>query len=120
MSREIKFRVWDKETGAWCCWANANSFFHCDQKGNISWFRNEGRFIIQQYTGLTDKNGKELFEGDIIKQRHNYIDIEERDWIGAVEWHESGWRMMSKEDIGFKLRDCKIIGNVFENPELLK
>ena len=71
---------------------------------------------IGQYTGLTDKNGKKIFEGDIIfdpETKENYI----------VEFDEGGFcagDMFLQAYISFDEFDSEVIGNIHDNPELLK
>lgn len=73
---------------------------------------------LMQYTGLKDKNGVKIFEGYIVK-----IDEEE---ICFIEWDEYDYfyRIKNKEvdDIfsGFRPKDLEVIGNIYENPELLE
>jgi uncharacterized phage protein (TIGR01671 family) len=86
--------------------------------------------ILMQYTGLKDKNGKEIYEGDIVKFRTENIYL-----FGYVDWHYLGHFVLSvkvseqlSNDIWFDrvnhLSDghngMEIIGNIHENPELLK
>lgn len=78
---------------------------------------------VGQFTGLTDKNGKEIFEGDIIKTHNQYGD----EFIDIVIWNESTLQFEieeTKQTIWselnlYKYRDCEIIGNIYDNPELL-
>ena len=78
---------------------------------------------VGQYTGLTDMNGKKVFEGDIIKCKvHEMNGYRVR--RGVVEYHGVGFIMnldpnswYDQKNISF---DCEVIGNIYDNPELLK
>ena len=85
---------------------------------------------ISEFTGLTDKNGKKIFEGDIIaytipdeSYAYGIVKFRETNEVGfCVEWfnrHDTGWL---RQDIGFwaKFREIKVIGNIHDNPELLR
>lgn len=85
---------------------------------------------IGQYTGLTDKNGKKIFEGDIIKQINSYDKLE---MTGFVRFSKSSQFVIShtyteKENCykrgkkkAFAIKtNCEIIGNIYDNPELLE
>lgn len=76
-------------------------------------------FELMQYTGLKDKNGKEIYEGDILhfKDPHDGI-------IGTVEWADFGWQV-TNDYFDQQFEDTppdewEVIGNIYENPELLK
>jgi uncharacterized phage protein (TIGR01671 family) len=125
-----------------------NSLFILNGRGG--W--NEGRFIIQQFTVLPDKNGKDIYEGDIIESAgyrhydippghiyHNPLNygnkIEEKDGkpmnfcVGEVRFDFDSWVYFSKKykcnfrkpfQIGDSYsQEYEIIGNIFENPELI-
>lgn len=98
----------------------------------------ENEHNVMQFTGLLDKNGKEIYEGDIVKDVSNYVyngvvyvvkfgdydnDGLYEDYIGGYGWYGEvvdGW--LDKGDvIGFdRIKNVEVIGNIFENPELLK
>lgn len=71
---------------------------------------------VSQYTGLTDKNGVKIFEGDILKSEQNRIG-----YIGAVYYEDCQW-FGSKDYLGYAVAysGAKVIGNIHDNPELLE
>ncbi len=144
--RPIKFRAWDKEE---------KKYYEPDYRGylgiihdlNVSLggdllIREEkdgvsrsvheslfpNRYILEQFTGLLDKNGKEIYEGDILRYfSHSIIDAMEgkplSERISAVTWNEDkyawyvGTFQPDKETDDGKF---EVIGNIHENPELLE
>lgn len=124
-----RFRAWDGgslchmyspeevmvgDSGIW--------IFDEDSEGN-EWIVNNDLSLMQS-TGLTDKNGKEIFGGDILKVTDKYS------WLEVVSFSEKKAMFVSKE-IGFPesplwelfntvLFKIEIIGNIYENPELLE
>ncbi len=78
---------------------------------------NNKDFIVMQSTGLHDKNGKEIFEGDILRTGNSDIPI------GCVKWSEvEAWfwvRAAGLRAETFPLPECEVIGNIYENPDLL-
>jgi len=79
--------------------------------------------VLMQFTGLLDKNGKEIYEGDLI-----LIDyLRDEKTKSVIEWYFSGWYAKSLEDPSkqvagygnlFNCKNIEIIGNIYENPEL--
>ena len=116
--REIKFRAWDK----------------IGKQGMLGWskiietgielfFKDNFGFYLMQYTGLKDKQGNEIYEGDIIKWR-NTIGDEIKD---VVIWSElsHGFSVSRTPEVccvlsGSDGSHIEVIGNIYENPELLK
>jgi len=119
MSREIKFRAWDKKTERF------QSGFHLTSDGKIIFaclIENED-YILSQFTGLLDKNWKEIFEGDIVRFWANpkdYGGYKGHDYIASVEWDEFSVGFILSD--GHGLRDfefLQVVGNIYQNPELL-
>jgi uncharacterized phage protein (TIGR01671 family) len=83
---------------------------------------------VGQYTGLTDKNGKSIFEGDIVKVYDNFDYVGETLYVGKVKWNDTflNWELKTSEKIVWQLKILpsvlyyEVIGNVFDNPELLE
>lgn len=123
--RELKmFRAWDTYNEAW-----ADEYLAIAEDGHVVEIKNDGtteywkdRFIIEFDTGLKDKNGKKICEGDIVEYTTHYCGNEKRH-RKVVEWEE--W---DSDDFGephnlgyFNLSEyMTVIGNIHENPELLE
>ena len=73
---------------------------------------------VGQYTGLTDKNGKKIFEGDICKHRSNYSG---NTVISVVTYTDGHFLALVCENSGFELSEkLEVIGNIHDNPELVE
>ena len=89
--------------------------------------RNGEDVILMQSTGLFDRNGKEIFEGDIVQFEDCYT---ETDFLyvntGIVEWSQGSFTITNRDSVEMgdlldgEFLDVTIIGNVYENPELLE
>lgn len=127
MNREIKFRVWDIELHMWINNIGMG-------KDNTLCKGTEKRFAVMQYIGLNDKNGNEIYEGDIlcndeyqtwewrgvVKFSHGVFGVE---WLSNVKsksmvgsWGQKHNLRKLDDDI---VERQIIIGNIYENPELL-
>ena len=119
MNREIKFRVWNKHYKEYVKPSDGCSDYSFIQykSGNFSLFGVSAEcLVIQQYTGLKDKNGKEIYEGDICKVNlHGYMKTNTIVFQnGAFCFDGYAMCQYNEEQI------FEIIGNIFENPELMK
>lgn len=114
--REIKFRVWDQTTNT--LWSPSMNLTLVGGKATTV----DGNFILMQYTGLKDKNGREIYEGDILKLTdYDGTDTGYIDYISARFWarmprkpHDFMWELNSADTT------YEVIGNIYENPDLLK
>ena len=113
MNREIKFRWFDKRTKTMI--DDTVTLIYNDGSIGLDYPARDAEWVqvAGQYTGLKDKNGVEIYEGDIVKRWGN---------IYIVIWDKIGFRMKwTKEDSVNRFPDelCEVIGNIYENPELL-
>ena len=134
MNRTIKYRVWDHILSEWI----KSDQLVLRPNGSIT----DGSILIdskyiQFNTGLNDKNGKEIYEGDIIKEHHfeDWGDKIGYEYIGIVTYKAysddifilfAGYKTIPARNQNTKFGgnaiqyDCIVIGNIFEHSELLK
>lgn len=154
--REIKFRAWDKESNVMIysdsVYPRSSYKLEFDilndmeftltkmiDRVNVYYEDGEETYIeifnkvdaeLMQYTGLKDKNGKEIYEGDIVQTCENYKQV--------VVWHNNGYKLkftfsgvyrgdrytetkyLELGDTSSRRWGDEVLGNIYENPELLK
>jgi len=122
--REIKFRAWNKKEKfldtAWSI-----DFEHgevCHRAHNMS---DLDDCILMQYTGLKDKNGREIYEGDIVRLCYNGFYNNVEIFKGEVIFEEGSFEVKAKGEYtclhdGTGLTTSEVIGNIYENKELLE
>ncbi|WP_405344492.1 YopX family protein [Fusobacterium vincentii] len=124
--REIKFRAWHKEEKI------IGEVLGIDILHKEIFFSNEDvdcyehtdfkDIELMQYTGLKDKNNKEIYEGDIVKLRSNH-------GIGVIKYYDE-WgafvveyikpRPLAVLGMNYYKEDIEVLGNIYETPELIK
>ena len=96
------------------------------------WAKDPERFVLMQSTGLKDINGKEIYEGDVLKvSSGRMFDIDEENPFIVVKWDEESGAYTTKDftgefdvlNLGWQIADelirVEVIGNIYENPELV-
>ena len=125
--REFKFRAWSEETKTMYYSHRPNGTDNPLWSYDAVFRSHNPKTHIMQYTGLKDKNGEEIYEGDIVIMWYDLIErwsapllvtfdvLVIEDDFGAT-WEPMCWRVGDSELSGI----CEIVGNIHENPELLE
>jgi uncharacterized phage protein (TIGR01671 family) len=131
--REIKFQAWVPDIGQMVQVAEID-LVH----GVVSWYTSEAEIMaripdadafldrvkLRQFTGLRDKNGKEIYEGDIVRAK-NGVQIGTVIWVESdckyvVRWTKDNPTKMVYDSNMSSAQWGEVIGNIYENPELLE
>ena len=120
MSRKIKFRAWDKHHNSM---EYINDLYWFEENGIHDF--NDDNYVFMQNTGLKDKNGKEIYDSDIVKVTwgSGKIVFYEVKYCGSLGYHYLRDTKNKEDDDIICIYDYSqmdVIGNVFDNPELLK
>jgi len=123
MSRQIKFRAWIKNEHFMEHCIAINPFYigDCDRR---RWTFSEVE--LMQFTGLCDRNNTEIYEGDVLVDEYGFVHVVQyfqpdcRYITVVIEAFKSGNWDDSHEYEDLVWVECKVIGNIYENPELLK
>lgn len=123
--RQIKFRAWDKTKNYYLDWLTIR----------LSAFADYGpdKFILEQYTGLKDNNGKEIYEGDIIQHWKRLYEVSinfngyylqryklwRGEFVPSFRYSMSLITKPSKDRFGGEVDSAEVIGNIRENSELI-
>lgn len=132
--REIKFRTWNKIT---CKWVRSDELLQ-DTEVSATILEpsiltiEHSEWIFQQFTGLKDKTGKEIYEGDILYDSETDDEGNDISTQFEVEYSnqlacyviDNSYKRDGSFYIGiidyFGLENLEVVGNIYENPELLK
>jgi len=119
MQRQLKFRAWDKL---------AKQFTYPDKgyqghyvltlNGQFQNLQNGSggdEYVVQQWTGFVDRNGKDVYEGDFLGEKFDPITFYEGKFIARLR----GARLFDLEEFWEDGQEPEVIGNIFENSELL-
>ena len=120
--KDIKFRAWEKKLKEMITVSTVD--FNKEMINTDSLWRYFHEVELMQYTGLKDKNGTEIYEGDIVVHYDGELTFK-----AIVEWDYWSWYLKGVipednfqiEDVTDRnVSDVQIIGNVYEHPELLE
>lgn len=108
--REIKFRAWDREYLKWLPTDIVDLVFEPDN--SVTGVVGNSIVELMQYTGLKDKNGKEIYEGDVVRNQQGRFTV-------YYNTKAAGFRLKRASKVALIGTNSEVIGNIYENPALL-
>lgn len=120
--RELKFRVWDFDKEE-MIYPNSAKIILISNKGVVI---DSETYAIMQFTGLKDKHGKEIYEADVVRSTtefNGYTGMDSSLYGGNVyEVRNDSWRfyLYPTSMHSVNLKNLEVIGNIYENPELIE
>lgn len=123
--REIKFRAWDKKTKIMIDLVKMTPLSVDSKLLPGVFLPFEDNWELMQYTGLKDKNGKEIYEGDTVRLGEGSKGYETRPGKAAIIYRSAQYFAQHTDGGWFRMgsmnpENIEVIGNIYENPELLE
>lgn len=116
MERDIRFRAWDNDSSRYVKYTAHIGMSLNGSTVNLQ--TGEGDYVLEQFTGVKDSDGVDIFEGDIVQHEDGALE--------EVVWQQTHLRWGTRDSRGYgtALRRFapywKVVGNIHENPELMK
>lgn len=124
----VEFMLWDKDLCQYATMDEARNFCHIDNfpfgADDAFWLQCYGRFKKLAYVGMEDKNGHPIYEGHIVRVKYKNLGVK-YDFTGVVGFEKASFVIVESDYdtsqlSAFDFSDLEIIGNIFQNPDLLE